>query len=128
MCIAYIHFNPRHRWPLIIAANRDEFHARASATAHYWAQSPDLLAGQDLQAQGTWLGLNQRARRFALLTNYRDMRETVPDDAISRGLLARDFLQSESIAASYLQQFTDIRTRYASFYQMIGAPLDLTSV
>lgn len=127
MCIAYIHFNPQHRWPLIIAANRDEFHARASAPAHYWAQSPDLLAGQDLQAQGTWLGLNQRARRFALLTNYRDLRETVPDDAISRGLLARDFLQSESSAASYLQQITAHSSRYAGFNLLLGEQLGQNS-
>lgn len=123
MCIAYIHFDPRHRWPLIVAANRDEFHARPSALARYWPQSPDLLAGQDLEADGTWLGLNQRARRFALLTNYRDLRATTPVEAISRGLLVRDFLQSGTSAASYLQQITAQNARYAGFNLLLGERL-----
>lgn len=120
MCIAYIHFDPHHRWPLVIAANRDEFHQRPTAIAHYWPTVPGLLAGQDLRSAGTWLGLNLATQRFALLTNFRRLPETVPDQPISRGLLVREFLQSTESAAHYLQGIEAHRDRYAGFNLLLG--------
>lgn len=72
MCIAYIAVGVNADWPLIIAANRDEYHARPSQPAQPWQDEPQILAGRDLQAGGTWLGLTQRRGRLALLTNYRE--------------------------------------------------------
>lgn len=71
MCIAYIRFQPAENAPLFIAANRDEFHARPTAFASVWDDSPNIIAGRDLEAGGTWLGINRQGGA-ALITNIRD--------------------------------------------------------
>ncbi len=84
--------------PLLVAANRDEFHQRASATADYWADNPHVIAGRDLVAGGTWLGCTTSGR-FAALTNF-----SGPDDAPrprSRGILVQDFLTGTDTAQHY---------------------------
>lgn len=90
MCLILLAYKVHPNFPLIVAANRDEFHDRPTSSAHFWPEYPDLLAGKDLKGKGTWLGIT-RAGRFAALTNYRDMsRPTV--EGPSRGLLVRDVL------------------------------------
>src|SRR5690606_4933502 len=75
MCIAYLSLgNPD--WPLLIAANRDEFHARPARAAGPWPETPQLIAGLDLRGGGTWIGATA-AGRFALLTNYREPRHPI---------------------------------------------------
>ena len=78
--------------PLILAANRDEFYARPSQSADWWQDAPHVYAGRDLQAGGTWLGINKQAR-FAALTNIRDG-SGKSESAPSRGSLVADYLQS----------------------------------
>ncbi len=90
MCLALLAFRAHPNWPLVIAANRDEFHARRTAPAHWWAEG--LLAGQDLVAGGTWLGCT-REGRFALLTNFREGATSKRGER-SRGLLVSEVLQS----------------------------------
>lgn len=59
MCTLVILRRPDHDWPLIVAANRDEMAGRAwKAPARHWPDRPHVTAGQDQEAQGTWLGLN----------------------------------------------------------------------
>src|SRR5580658_78801 len=70
MCLILVAWRAHPHYPLVLAANRDEFHARAAAPAAWWPQ-PQILAGRDLSAGGTWLGV-ARDGRFAALTNYRD--------------------------------------------------------
>ncbi|NNK38667.1 MAG: hypothetical protein HKP03_09315, partial [Xanthomonadales bacterium] len=70
MCLILFAWRAHPRYPLVVAANRDEFHDRPTAAADFWADEPGLLAGTDLQAGGTWLGIT-RAGRFAAITNYR---------------------------------------------------------
>src|SRR6202790_5564793 len=70
MCLILVAWRAHADYPLVLAANRDEFHARAAAPAAWW-QDPQILAGRDLSAGGTWLGV-ARDGRFAALTNYRD--------------------------------------------------------
>lgn len=89
MCIAYLKLGDPD-WPIFIAANRDEFHARPSSAAAPWPERPDIISGLDLQAGGTWLGLRHDGR-FALLTNYREPGEHQAE-APSRGALVHDFL------------------------------------
>ncbi len=84
--------------PLVVAANRDEFHARASAQAGFWDDHADVLAGRDLLAGGSWLGCNRQGK-FAALTNF-NRGETEPA-AQSRGVLVENFLTSEVSAHSY---------------------------
>ena len=70
-------------FPLVVAANRDEFHARPAAPAAFWEDQPRILAGRDLEARGTWMGVS-RAGKFAAVTNYRGARE--PARRVPRGL------------------------------------------
>ena len=73
----------------MVAANRDEFYARPALSAHWWSDFPDLLAGRDQQAGGTWLGVNAKGR-FAAVTNFTDLGAGAPPQ--SRGALPVDFL------------------------------------
>jgi uncharacterized protein with NRDE domain len=88
MCLILVAWCSCPGHPLVVAANRDEFHARPSAPFASW-QAPGLFAGRDLQAGGTWLGLDRRGR-FAAVTNVREGKaEAAP---YSRGQLPVDFL------------------------------------
>ncbi|MDD9822894.1 MAG: NRDE family protein, partial [Gammaproteobacteria bacterium] len=60
MCILFIAVERHRRYPLVIAANRDEYHARPSAPLHRWADADGVLAGRDELAGGTWFGVNAR--------------------------------------------------------------------
>lgn len=85
--------------PLVVAANRDEFYARASEAARYWNDSPHVFGGRDLVAGGTWLAVST-AGRFAAVTNYTDFLRTENPPA-SRGDLARGFLEGDAAASAY---------------------------
>lgn len=91
MCLILAGYGLHPTFPLVVAANRDEFYARPAAPAHFWEQFPDLFAGQDLSAGGTWMGIGAQGR-WAALTNYRDPAQ--PPVSLSRGLLVRDYLTS----------------------------------
>lgn len=75
---------------MVFVGNRDEFHARPTAAAHWWDDSSDLLAGRDLQAGGTWLGASRRGR-FAVVTNFREAK--VESGERSRGDLVVRYLR-----------------------------------
>lgn len=100
MCLAAFALNAHPRFPLVIAANRDEFFARPAAPMDWWsAGGIELLAGRDLEAGGTWLGLT-RAGRLALLTNVREPGRQV-DGAPSRGELVVDWLADRAEAPGF---------------------------
>ena len=101
MCLAVIALNAHADWPLIIIANRDEYHERPTATANIWQTSPGVLAGRDLRAGGTWLGVSASGK-IGLLTNYREPGKQDPD-APSRGELVGQYLAQSSSADTYLQ-------------------------
>ena len=71
MCLILVAWRAHPDFPLLVAANRDEFFARPTTPAGWWTDAPDILAGRDLQAGGTWLGINRQGA-FAGLTNFRD--------------------------------------------------------
>lgn len=89
MCLILVGWKTHPDYSLVVAANRDEFHARAAASAAFWPDHPQILAGRDLQAGGTWLGI-ARNGRFASVTNYRGGHD--PSAAQSRGALVSRFL------------------------------------
>jgi uncharacterized protein with NRDE domain len=94
MCLILVAWKVHADYPLVVAANRDEFHGRPAARAAFWDDKPDLLAGRDLQARGTWMGVS-RGGRFAAVTNYRG--GTEPGAAESRGALVIRFLEGVDV-------------------------------
>jgi len=99
MCLIALAWRVHPELPLIVAANRDEFHARPAAPAAFWEDQPQILAGRDLEARGTWMGVS-RSRRFAAVTNYRGATE--PRAAESRGALVTRFLSGSEKPQSYV--------------------------
>jgi uncharacterized protein with NRDE domain len=96
MCLLVFAWKAHPDYPLIIAANRDEFHARPSQDAHWWPDLPNVLAGRDLQAGGTWLAVS-RSGRFATVTNYRE--QPRPQRGLrSRGEIATKFVSGSEDA------------------------------
>jgi len=100
MCLVVLAFKADPDTPLIVAANRDEFHARPTQAASWWADQPDIVAGRDLQAGGTWLGVS-RTGRFATVTNYRDAQPTSAR-LRSRGHLVTEFLRGKQTPMNFL--------------------------
>jgi uncharacterized protein with NRDE domain len=113
MCllIAAYDFHPVYR--LVLVGHRDEFHARPAAPLGWWPDSPDLLAGRDLEAGGTWLGLH-RSGRLAVLTNFRGEDSERPGSP-SRGLLIPAFLARNEPAEDFALQLTGTATQYSGF-------------
>ena len=72
MCLIAFAFKCHPDYDLIVAANRDEFYARPTSPAHFWEDRPSILAGRDLQAGGTWMGVSKKKADFQPVTNYRD--------------------------------------------------------
>ena len=93
MCVAALAWMAHPRWRLVAIGNRDEFHARPAAALARWDNG--ILAGRDLQAGGTWLGVHD-AGRFALVTNRRVEGYPQPGMA-SRGALVTGCLLGEAI-------------------------------
>ena len=113
MCLIYVAWRRDPTYRLVVAANRDEFHERPAAAAHWWDDPPGVLAGRDLEAGGTWLGLT-RGGRFAAITNYHDP-TSHRAGAPSRGALVADFLTGTGSAVDYLQRVVSEGHRYNGF-------------
>lgn len=120
MCLIAIAHRAHRDFPLLIAANRDEFHERPAAASCFWETAPDLLAGQDLRAGGTWMGISRQGR-FAAITNHRNPPDTPPEPR-SRGLLTLDYLLGTIPARAYLQQLLPTAADYAGFNLVLGEP------
>jgi uncharacterized protein with NRDE domain len=118
MCLILLAWHSHPEYPLVAAANRDEFYARPTAPAAFWEDSPQVLAGRDLEASGTWLGIT-RTGRFAALTNYRDPSRN-RTDAPSRGQLVSAFLRSAMAPNEYLGQIEKDAGSYNGFNLLFG--------
>jgi uncharacterized protein with NRDE domain len=117
MCVIYFAYRHHPNYPLILAANRDEFYARPTQAARYWDDYPFIFAGRDLVAGGTWLGIT-RSGRFAAVTNYREMQAQRGEQ--SRGDLVADFLKTEEPADEYMQGVRSRGNRYSGFNLLVG--------
>lgn len=113
MCLILIGYQVHPDYPLVVAANRDEFFERPAQAAHYWQDAPSVLAGRDLQQGGSWLGVDLRGR-FAAVTNYREPSRPKAG-TISRGLLVSGFLQGSETQHAYLSAVDNDRTHYDEF-------------
>ncbi len=116
MCLIVVAFRVSEDNPLVVAANRDEFHARPSAAAHWWPDVPGVLAGRDLEAGGTWLGVHESGR-FAAVTNFRDA-SPASGELESRGRLVADFLSASVAPMEYLDSIHG--AAFAGFNLLVG--------
>ena len=107
--------HPKH--PLIVLANRDEYYDRPTAPAKRWDDYPNIFAGRDLVANGTWLGAADGGH-FAAVTNFREPNASTGDR--SRGELVADFLKGELSVDRYLQEVESKSDRYSGFNLIIG--------
>lgn len=121
MCLIVLGLGQHPDLPLVLAANRDEFHSRPTKEAHWWPDKPDVVGGRDLQAGGTWLALH-RSGRFATVTNYRDAQP--PSAGLrSRGHLVTGFLESPLGPRDYLDTIDE--QAYAGFNLIVGTVDDV---
>ena len=116
MCLIVLNFGQHPDYPLILAANRDEFHARPTRDAHWWPDKPGVVGGRDLQAGGTWLALH-KSGRFATVTNFRDAQPPSPKH-LSRGHLVTRFLEGNRTPKEYLEEIDE--RAYAGFNLIVG--------
>lgn len=119
MCLILVAYKKHPKYDLIVAANRDEFYKRATKPAHFWEDHPQILAGRDLEAGGTWMGLNKRGE-VSMLTNFRDL-TNIKTDAPSRGHLVSDFLLNELNGKQYLNQVAEKGHLYNGFNMICGS-------
>jgi uncharacterized protein with NRDE domain len=127
VCIITLSWQPGSRIPLVLAANRDEFYARPALGLHHWP-GHRILAGQDLQAGGTWLGLGvcpaSGGIRMAALTNHRDINQHKVD-AVSRGDITSSFLNSSVSARDYLETLVTKTGLFNPFNLIVFDGVDL---
>lgn len=112
MCLILAAWQALPDTPLAVAANRDEYHGRPAAPAAFWHDKPAVLAGRDLEAKGTWMGVSRRGR-FAAVTNYRGARE--PSAQESRGALVSRFLEGGEAPAGYAAGVAQRAAAYSGF-------------
>ena len=115
MCLIVVGWRVDPSFPLVVAANRDEFHARPTAVANFWADAPEVIAGRDLEAGGTWLGIT-RGGRFAAVTNVRE--PGAAKGLHSRGRLTQAFLEGRQSAADHVGRIE--MGDYSGFNLLVG--------
>jgi uncharacterized protein with NRDE domain len=123
LCLIVIAWRARGDLPLAVAANRDEWRDRPAEPAHWWPDHPELLAGRDLQAGGTWMGVTRNGR-FAAVTNFRDPADR-RSTARSRGTLVTEYLLGTESPARFLSSLAARSGDYNGFNLILG---DLASL
>lgn len=118
MCLILFSWKQHKDFQLVLAANRDEFYERPTSKAAFWEEKPDILAGRDLVAGGTWIGVTKNGR-IAALTNYRDP-ENIDKNAASRGALTTDFLDGDESPEAYLNNIKNSDVKYNGFNLIVG--------
>lgn len=118
MCLLGFALDSHPRYRLVLAANRDENYLRPTATARFWDDVPQILAGRDLQAGGTWLGVSRNGR-LAALTNFYGPDEYFADE-LSRGALIPEFLSGDVSPDNFLELLMQNGDRYNGFGLVFG--------
>ncbi len=117
MCIVALAWRVVDETPLCLISNRDEFYQRATHALHEWENSP-IIAGQDLQSGGTWMGVTA-AGRWAVITNFRDGADQ-KQYPTSRGHLIQAFLESDQTPIRFAQALEQCQCDYAGFNVFFG--------
>jgi uncharacterized protein with NRDE domain len=118
MCLLVLAWKQHPRYRLVLAGNRDEFHDRPAAPLGWWQDDARILAGRDLKAGGTWLGV-ARSGRFGVVTNYRDLQAPI-EGAPSRGQLVPRFLTGATSPKEFLDDLRGAAPRYSGFNLLVG--------
>ena len=118
MCLILLAWRMHPDYPLVVAANRDEFFARPTESAGFWKDHPAVLAGRDLEAGGTWMGVT-RSGRFAALTNFRSPLHHQAGRP-SRGQLVADFLTGNQQPERYLQETAEFGRTCNGYNLLVG--------
>jgi len=123
MCLLVLAWQAHRRYRLVLAANRDEFHARPTAALAHWQDSPPITGGRDLKSGGTWLAVS--GARFGALTNFSE-RQSSPPASPSRGELIPGFLSDERTPQAYADTLETRAGRYCGFSLLLGDERSLT--
>jgi uncharacterized protein with NRDE domain len=118
MCLVAVAFSVSERYPLIVAANRDERHARPTAPAAWWVDKPAVLGGRDLVAGGTWLGVSRHGRVAAVTNIFERGTKAAP---LSRGRLVSDFLSGTSTPAEFAAALGPTLGAYGPFNLVLSS-------
>ena len=118
MCLAVLALHAVPGIPVLIAANRDEFHARPTLAAAQWPDAAGIYAGRDALAGGTWMGASSHGR-YALVTNFREPGLNRAD-APSRGALVERYLRGDEPPAEYMARVHDEGQAYNGFNLIVG--------
>jgi uncharacterized protein with NRDE domain len=117
MCIVALAWQVLDHMPLCLISNRDEFYQRPTASLHAWTAYP-IVAGQDLQSGGTWMGITATGR-WAIVTNFRDGQDKYHYPT-SRGELIQQFLSSTQAPIRFAQDLEKRQCDYAGFNLFVG--------
>lgn len=123
MCLIFLSLHQHPDYKLIIAANRDEFYQRKTAPADFWTDHPTIVGGRDLEASGTWMGMNKNGR-ISMVTNYRDLKN-LKQQAPSRGALVSDYLIGNELPETYLKTIEPKASTYNGFNLLVGTSEEL---
>jgi uncharacterized protein with NRDE domain len=118
MCLLIFAWRVHPEFPLVFAGNRDEFHDRPAEATHWWREPEGILAGKDLRAGGSWLGINRNGR-FAVVTNYREP-EAATSGRRSRGELVVGFLASTRPVVDWMDELNARQDDYGGFNLIVG--------
>ena len=117
MCLIVLAWRVLPDVPLIVAANRDEFHTRPALRAGFWKDHPGVLGGRDLEANGTWMGVS-RSGRFAAVTNYRGGKDANARE--SRGALVTRFLLGDFYSKAFIETTEKTGNSYSGFNLLVA--------
>ena len=123
MCLIAFAWRVHPRYPLVFAANRDEFLDRPSARADFWTDAPEVLGGRDLEKGGSWFALDHRGR-WAAVTNYREGKRA-PESARSRGALIGDYLRGAQTASACAASVQAQAAAFPGFNLLVADSADL---
>ena len=116
MCVIFFSYGEYPEFPLVLAANRDEFYRRPARPAAVWQDAPDIIGGRDEEQGGTWLGVT-RAGHWGAITNYR---EKPNPDKKSRGLILAGYLSGGEKPGVYLRNLESEAQDYNGFNVLLG--------
>lgn len=118
MCLILFSYQQTKEYKLILAANRDEFYERPTERAMPWENVEGLIAGKDLRAGGTWMGVHSSGR-YGMVTNYRDPSTEKPRTS-SRGRVVLDYLTDEDAPDAYLSRLHKDAADYNGYNTLLG--------